>query len=103
MSINAKVKKIQSLKLSINREVWKRDEALLKHGEENDKFFEALKKFFADIQGFFEARAGRKAVYLHKRLADAKAAQAQVSPRKCTSCSKIDILSTKDKCKGCDK
>lgn len=79
MSMNSKVRKIQSLKLAINREVWKREDALDKLGEENDKFFLSLKAVYDDIKAFFEGRAGRKAIVLHKRLDEALKAQEAVS------------------------
>lgn len=78
MSMNRKVQQIKALKLSINREVWRREELLEKHGEENEKFFKTLKALYLQLVAKFEIRAANKAIILHKSLAEAKEAQKAV-------------------------
>ncbi len=71
MSVKRRVAKIKSLKASVERTVAEREDRLVQHGEDNEEFFNSLKALYEEVKAFFESRAGKKAVYLHKSLAEA--------------------------------
>jgi hypothetical protein len=73
-----KVAKIKALKLAINREVWKRDEALSQHGKDNEVLFKDLENLYHKVRGYFESLAARKAIRLYKRLDEAQKAADEV-------------------------
>lgn len=79
MSMKRKVAKVKELKRAINREVWKRDEALTQHGKSNEVFFTRLETLYRKVRGYFESVAARKAIRLYKRLDEAEKADKEVN------------------------
>lgn len=79
MSMKRKVAKIKALKLAINREVWKRDEALSQHGKDTESLFKDLEVFYHKVRTYFEVKSANKAIRLYKRLDEAQKASDAVN------------------------